>query len=439
VTSKEQIQQRLLSFLQQYWSADYKRIVIAYSAGLDSHVLLHAMVDLFQQQAFAKFCAEQGFAIPHLHALHIDHGIQVESANWAKHCESIAKALGVSFSSSKVVVQAKANIEKHARDARYEAFSAFSQAGDLLLLAHHRQDQVETFLYRMMRGSGVLGLSGMQPLVHLSSGLTYARPLLNTELSLLQVYADEQNLDYIDDPSNESLNFDRNFIRSRLIPLIEYRWPNMQERLNKNLSLLSDAQSLLEDLAAIDYQQVAFDYRGHVIPLSYFASLDKGGMRLSNLIRYIFRAKLATTSPTGKQLEYVVKMVLDNDQALEQVVGEYVLRSYNGCLYICQKSEGEVQQLKWLDEERFILASVQYQLQGINKDRVEIRQRQGGEKLMYKGCNRKLKSLLQEQYVEPWLRESQPLVYIAENLCLVGAYIQSDQARKLGVKLSIEC
>ena len=192
-------------------------LVVAYSGGMDSHVLLHALVDLRQRHGWR------------LRAIHIDHNLQPAAADWAAHCAGVCKELAVPLAVERVSVTQVAGdgLEQAARRARYQALVRQLTAGEVLLTAHHRDDQAETLLLQLLRGSGVRGLAAMAPLTE-RGGSRLARPLLRWGRAALAEYARSMALNYINDPSNGDAAFARNFLRHEILPVLASRWPNAQ-------------------------------------------------------------------------------------------------------------------------------------------------------------------------------------------------------------------
>ena len=186
---------------------------VALSGGLDSTVLLHLLVQL-----------RKTHSLPPITAVHVHHGLQAAADAWPAHCQALCKGLGVPLQVIAVQVQAGASVERAARDARYQAFTAISGAGEVLLLGQHRDDQAETLLFRLLRGAGVSGLAGMPRQRRLGAG-HLCRPLLDVSRAQLESYARAQGLSWIEDPSNSQTDFSRNFLRHEVLPVLARRWP----------------------------------------------------------------------------------------------------------------------------------------------------------------------------------------------------------------------
>ncbi len=234
---------RLLLSLEPWRNAAHWRI--AFSGGLDSTVLLHLLASLAKSES-----------LPPLSAVHIHHGLQAAADVWPSHCQSVCDALGVPLQIERVTVQPGASLERAARDARYAVFSSLTQANDVLLTGQHRDDQAETLLFRLLRGAGVRGLSGMPAQRAVGQG-TLVRPLLDISRAELEGYAQAHQLRWIEDPSNQDRQFSRNYLRHQVMPLLSARWPQAQVSMARSAVHLREAQGLLDELAQIDLAQAS--------------------------------------------------------------------------------------------------------------------------------------------------------------------------------------
>src|SRR5690606_32177861 len=222
-----------------------------------------------------------------IRALHVDHGLHPDSADWARRCERACAGLGVPFIALRVRVDSRdgIGIEAAARRARYAALAAELAPGETLLTAHHADDQLETLLLRLLRGTGVRGLRGILPVARLGRSLV-ARPLLGFTRAELAAVADRWGLEWLEDPSNRSLDFDRNLIRTRLAPIIRERWgDSAAHRASRLADAMRDAESILDDVARRDLADAGAE-RGRV-PLAPLRAL--GDARQRNALRRAIR------------------------------------------------------------------------------------------------------------------------------------------------------
>ncbi|HZP65821.1 MAG TPA: tRNA lysidine(34) synthetase TilS, partial [Rudaea sp.] len=231
-------------------------LAVGVSGGMDSTVLLHALAQL------------PGARARGLRAIHVDHGIHADSARWARHCQSAAHGLGLECCVIAVqVVCADTGLEDAARRVRYAALAEELREGEILVLAHHRDDQAETILLKLLRGAGPEGLGGMRAQRALGRGKLW-RPLLDLPRSALAGYAEEHGLAWIEDPSNADTRLRRNFLRRRVLPLVTERWPEATAALAHSARWARDAAEFIDResataLAALRRAQAtALDWRG---------------------------------------------------------------------------------------------------------------------------------------------------------------------------------
>lgn len=223
-------------------------LCVAYSGGLDSHVLLDALVCAFSDQPRYE-----------ISALHIHHGISQYAEQWAQHCAAVCKSLQTPLTILRVDGKAKngQSPEESARHARFSAFKHFLQPGHALLLGHHQADQAETILLRLFRGSGPLGLGGMLAKNRLGQG-ELIRPLLNITKQEMRQYAKHRNLQWIEDDSNLNNRFDRNYLRNAILPLLRSRWSRIDRSISRSGELCLETLKAQWQLAEQDIENIAF-------------------------------------------------------------------------------------------------------------------------------------------------------------------------------------
>lgn len=232
-------------------------LAVAFSGGMDSSVLLHALAQLPAARARG------------LRAIHVDHDLQADSANWAAHCRDFAAALDVSLQVVRVRVERAAGtgLEDAARRARYTAFADALRPGEILVLAQHRGDQGETVLLKLLRGAGPEGLGAMRALRRFGKGYLW-RPLLDLPRTTLVDYANVHALRWIDDPSNAHTHLARNFLRHEILPHLAQHWPQAEAALAHSATWLRaaadyiDAQSATALANLRDIEPASLDWRG---------------------------------------------------------------------------------------------------------------------------------------------------------------------------------
>jgi tRNA(Ile)-lysidine synthase len=212
---------------------------VAFSGGIDSTALLHA----------AANCADHPSGT--LRAIHIDHGLHPDSPRWADHCRRICDTLGVPIVVRRLHLTPipGESLEATAREARYRALADVLRPGDLMLKAHNQDDQAETLLLALLRGSGVHGLAAMPREAELGRG-RLVRPLLDIPRAMLEQYVRALGLSWIEDPSNASLRMDRNYLRNSVVPLLRARWPGLSVTLSRSAGHCAEAARLVDGLAA---------------------------------------------------------------------------------------------------------------------------------------------------------------------------------------------
>ncbi|MDX1482483.1 MAG: tRNA lysidine(34) synthetase TilS [Woeseiaceae bacterium] len=344
----------------------------------------------------------------------------------------IAADFGVESASIAVRVDAngRQGIEAAARDARYATLASQARAGDWILTAQHRDDQAETLLLNLLRGSGPLGLAAM-PAVRDLGEAKLLRPLLDVGRSELERYAETRALSWLDDPGNEDLRFDRNFLRRRIVPLLQSRWASVGERVAQSAALAAETQQLLEDLARTDLIQLGADSPLR-LPLSGLRALEPS--RRNNLLRYACRVAGLAQPPRGR-LESIATDLLDAaaDRAPLVRWSGAEIRRYRDDVFVLRET-GPLPAEARLAVGKGVelgpdLGRLEFESTGASGIRddlavrgLDIRFRRGGEKLRPSpgGSRRALKNLFQEEGILPWMRERIPLLMDGDRLVAVG-------------------
>lgn len=401
------IERILLEKLQAWRSCS--ALCVAFSGGMDSTVLLHALARLAQSHT-----------LPALRAVYIHHGLQAAAQAWPAHCQQVCAALQIPLTVLEVDVAASASVEQAARQARYAAFEQQLQADEVLLMAQHQDDQAETLLFRLMRGTGVSGLRGIPSQRPLQQG-RLLRPLLEVSHQQLLDYAQQHQLRWVDDPSNATDEFDRNFLRRQVIPVLKSRWPQMQQNLQRTAQHMDEAQQLLDELALHDVQQAT------LAPL--FSWLDLPCLNLEHLRgltlvrqKNLLRYWLSSFTLLPDTAHWAGWDALRDAQADAQPLW----RLHNGALLRSQN------RLYWLPElwlqsppavdvlidtaGRYDLPSNGYLIvHGEVREPLHMRYRQGAERFFIDGRgHRDLKRLLQECAVPAFLRSRLPVIFLGQ-------------------------
>ena len=408
------------------------RYVVAFSGGLDSTALLHAL------------CALNNGRVPVV-AMHVDHGLQPGSADWARQCESVAAGLGVAYRCLAVKVQLESGKgpEASARDARYAAFRHEMQSGDWLFSAHHREDQAETLLLNLVRGSGPAGIAGIGAVRRFGPGWLM-RPMLDVERADLHDYATAKGLRWVEDPTNRDQRFDRNFLRHDVLPRLKARWPDIAQRLQRSARHAGAAAQLLGELAAIDLE--ALGNRAERLPIRLLSTLSPARQR--NVLRYALK-ELGLSTPTEVQLHRILDEVMPAREDAQPIVSwpGAAVRRYREQLYLLPEElqqaplpaavAGEQVRLDGgLGVLKFVASGGEGLSESLFDERLRLEYRQGGEKFKPHGQShtRKLKKLLQEEAIVPWMRDRIPLLYSGDRLVAVGdLWLAADAVVKNGI------
>lgn len=299
---------------------------MAFSGGPDSTALLLALHELLEETGRER-----------LRAAHVNHGLHAESGYWAEHCTARARALGVSFACREVEVKTDGRgVEAAARRARYEALAELMKPGECLLTAHHQDDQWETLLLRMLRGSGIAGLAGIREKRRFGRGWLL-RPLLDVPRKDLRAWLEHKGARYIEDPSNADTGFDRSFLRNEVLPLLRERWPGGGATAGRMARLAGETRELLRDLAEHDGRGIAqadsIDCKG---------LLELSPPRRANLVRERLSA-LGVAAPSEARLNAALDMLLNAapDRRPEARWGRVRLTRRRGRIFICRDGPSE--------------------------------------------------------------------------------------------------
>ena len=400
------------------------RFKLAYSGGLDSHVLLHALAALRTEYS----CT--------LSAIYVDHGLQPSATAWGEHCARICEQLDVAFVRAHIEVSGITGngLEAAARRERYRALQSLLLPGEILLTAHHRDDQAETVLLQLLRGTGVAGLAAMPMRANFGAG-ELARPLLGVTRTALHAYAVEQQLHWIEDPSNHDTRLRRNFVRAEILPRLATQWPEADAMLARTARYAAETLELLDETAAQDLSacRQSADYSLQALSVAAVAQLSEAHQR--NLLRYWLREQ-GLRVPGTRTLNQVLRQL------------RHAPRSQHACV---RWPDAEIWRYRDLlvavpiqaapDPELDVVWDLQkpLELPGVGHLRAEpvsghglsvarlngalsIRLRRGGETLLLPGHrhHHALKKLLQAEGVSPWLRARLPLLYAGDTLAAVA-------------------
>lgn len=397
-----------------------QRIYIAYSGGVDSHVLLHLTAT--PDQLHKKVTA-----------VYVHHGLLPEAESWSRHCKKTAEDLGVDY----ILLRVNAHPgrgespEEAARNARYSALKELVGVNDVLLVAQHLEDQLETVMLQLLRGSGLRGLSGMPESAVFGRGVML-RPLLNTAKQAISDYAENYRLNWVEDPSNRVNDFDRNFLRNQVTPLLKQRWPSCPVTVARTARHCADAEIIISELADEIFKQI-HSSADNTISISRLRSFNNAKQRLA--IRHWF-LKNNLKMPTQVFVTSLLNQVADAGENSQPVLpGQGCrIRRYRDKLYLLKQVEPETKKdiiwplgqttLKIGADSKlsWMLSSTGIPLEQWLNSKIVIKSRCGGEKIKLPGRigHHSLKNLFQEAGIPPWERENIPLIYLNDKLAAIG-------------------
>jgi tRNA(Ile)-lysidine synthase len=387
---------------------DHKRLWVALSGGLDSVLLLH----------LTAFC--RGSHAP-LGAIHVNHQLQPNAVEAESFCRAQCERLGIPLVVRRVTVSTgkeasgTGGVEEAARHARYGVFEQLLEAGDVLLMAHHADDQAETVLFRLLRGSGVAGLSGMPRTRSLGAG-QLVRPLLAIERADLERWGRHAGLSWVEDPSNSDQHYDRNYLRHAVLPGLKARWPGLVRRVRHTAEACSDSAFLNQRLAELQWAACS-DAAGRLL-VSKLLALTLAEQK--NLFRWWVR-KQGYREPSVSGWRQVMHDLLKaGDDREPELRGDgFSLRRYQGKLYLVPDPPELLPQsaavapgrpLRW---NGWLLQLEQAHASATPPPAIRVSTRKGGEKVRLHpgGPAKSLKKWLQEHNVPPWERPRIPLVF----------------------------
>lgn len=297
-------------------------VVLASSGGADSLGALACLARL----------RDEGI-IGTLSVLSINHGLHQDAGSWSDLALHQARHFAVEAKRVDVTVpeDGNASLEARARTARYAALADGLPEDAVLVTAHHREDQAETFLLAAMRGAGPTGLAAMPTWTRFAQGWHW-RPFLSRSRAELRAWAGETGLEWVDDPSNTDTRFDRNYLRHDILPALTTRWPAAVDRLAVAAGLQADSLGLLDALAEIDARDCVGKDAGDTLDLVTLRGLAPA--RQTNLLRFWLRQQ-SVELPSAAQLETLRQQVQDEaatEARLDWSAGS--LRRYRQTLYL---------------------------------------------------------------------------------------------------------
>jgi len=363
--------------------------------------------------------------------MHVHHGISRKADDWAAFCRELCAHYDILLQVEEVDISPLRDmgVEAAARELRHAALAR--QPVDFVALAHHRDDQAETMLLQLLRGAGVRGVSAMAPVQPRSGKPTLLRPLLDVARTELLEYAGRQGLQWVDDESNADDRYPRNYLRHRVLPVLENRFPAYRETLARSARHFAEAGELLDQLALQDMQGAVLDGGLEVVRLK-----ELNTVRAKNLLRF-FIARQGALLPESVKLQEMLRQLCTarSDAAVHIGFGEWRIGRFRGRVYVFPDLPEAPADfcVAWRNESELVLPElggtlhfIQAAGQGaslakLQDAKVSLRLRRGAERLRpdAKRPARTLKNLLQEHGIPPWRRDTLPLLYCDEILVAV--------------------
>lgn len=380
-----------------------------------------------------------------MRALHLDHEIQAESASWAIHCQKICIQLGIECQTQTLNVTAirGESLEAVARQARLVAYQKTINAHDIILTAQHRDDQAETMLLQLLRGSGLPGLAAMPKLTNLPPGWL-ARPLLDISRSQLLAYAQEHNLTWIEDPSNHSEVFDRNYLRHRILPLMAKRWPSYSATIARSAGHCAEAQELLDELL-IPIMQTVSGQRHGTLSKSALLELEP---KLGRAVLRRWIKSHGQVVPQSKLIRQIQEEVLTAtpDRSPQVNWGGMEIRRYRDDIFLIPNLPPlPTACINWsVDNEYcdlpiglgrlrrcYLVNAVATNIKKFNHAAIQVRFGVTGIRCRPPGAKHhyRIKNLYQTYAIPDWLRPYIPLIYFNDELiaiagvCKCGSFV----------------
>ena len=395
------------------------KFTIALSGGVDSMVLLDLLSKAKRSSDVIK-------------AIHINHNLHENSREWVDFAKDACKKYKLPLIIESIKPKQEGfGLEAEAREQRYKKFKEIILDNECLLTAHHLDDQIETMLFRIFRGTGLDGLRSIRKKAKFGKGLL-CRPLINIPREAIEQYAILNDIKWIEDPSNNNIYFDRNYLRNNIVPSIKKRWPNAQKTITRLSSLAENNQKLLHELAKEDIGEIE---KFNVLDIGILS--NKSSLRINNIFRFmILKNKMGI--PSLKVLENGIETLINAKSDSPIITWDgFSIRRYKNTLYFfnpdLKQDEIRPLKMKWFIDETINLGgnrgSIQARFikgQGIALNKcpksLEIKYRKGGEQIKPSGhkITKSLKNLFQENNVLPWVRDQIPLFYLDEELISVG-------------------
>lgn len=392
---------------------------------MDSAVLLHAFVQ----------SAARHEALERVLVVHVDHGLQAQSKDWQAHCAAQASALGVGFETRRLELSPGSNLEARARTARYGVFESLLGPSDVLLLAHHAGDQLESQLLHLFQGRGLYGMPQRRALGagHLQ------RPLLTLPRKALAGYARRQQLSWIEDPSNADTRLDRNYLRHGLLPALSSRFQGLAQRIGRVAEHLSDMAAALDELAGLDRVP---------LPLAVFDGLSQPA-RIALLRRWLTRHAGSSGISRAALTEFLRQLDAGNDRQPSLALPEGQLLRYQRALHLAPAKPrlassyplGIPGVLRLPHGVLSVTPLKETEADGRGSVDVvpplTVTFATEGDRIVCGGHERGVRDLMREAGIPPWLRDSRPILTDDHGIVMIPGVAERDAAVGAGARVMV--
>lgn len=410
----------------------YRQLLVGFSGGLDSTVLLHRLMLWREHQPEVQ-----------IRAIHIHHGLSAHADEWVAHCEALCQAWKIPLIVERVTLKDEGlGTEAQARKARYGAFEKSLLPGEAMVTAQHLDDQCETFLLALKRGSGPAGLSGMAERSEFA-GTHLLRPLLNETRVSLERWALEHNLRWIEDESNQDDGYDRNFLRLRILPALSQRWPHFAEATARSARLCAEQESLLDELLSEELTSLVTEEGTlRIAPLVAMSAMRRGALLRRWLAGH--HAQMPSRDMLNRIWDEVAQAREDANPCL--YLNGFEIRRFKEQLWWVKHQPSLADNIiPWLDIHQplnlpqgagwvSLAAPGNVRLPEVGEE-VTIRFKASGNlHIVGRNGGRKLKKIWQECNIPPWRRDTTPLLFYGENLMTAaGIFITQEGWAEEGV------
>ncbi len=393
----------------------YKNFLIGFSGGIDSTVLLY---ELYKQSTKKKIS---------IRAIHINHNINNSSKKWSKHCQKICKKLNIKLKIIKINKKIKKNIESSLRKKRYKIYQKYVLKNEIILTAHNKNDQCETFFLSLKRGSGPKGLSGIKKKNQLNNKIIIYRPLLKINRKKIKKYAFKNKLLWIEDKSNKNIKLDRNFLRLIIIKKLVKRWPYFISSVYRSAKICFEQEKLLYKLLKKKIKKsITYKNSLNVKYLNKLSKIEK--FLITRKWIELNKQKMISYNLMKKMWKQII--TLKNKVYFQIHFKKFIVNKYKNFLYLTKKYVNTNKLLIWKNtNNKFYLPNKNgylYIKKSKNKKNKNLVRKNKKNEIIYikfniknrikiKDKKKKIKKIWQEKKILPWERKNIPIIFYNKN------------------------